>query len=315
MSTEKRVPWHTGAILGADTETTAPDPGIARIVTTALVYDVPGRRPARIEWLIDPGVEIPAEAAAVHGWTRDRLVERIGQPDAALRIGTSHDNQVVEARMTRAGALDEIVAKLEASMHIEMPVVAANAAYDFTVLEHEATRNAVTPLSARPGGVRGVVDPMVIERQWDPFRSTCYARREGHPCDTSDPDTRNHVHVCGGCRKGKYACGGCGVTNRRLESLDRHYHGPGHLLSLPAAAHDASYDALAAVQVTRTLGRLWPATGRLLLPTLFRDQVKWRKEQMDGFREWKDKKGEPHDGFCPEWPIHAACATTETAVA
>src|SRR5699024_4019489 len=61
-------PWHTGSMVGFDLETTGKNPHEARIVTASIVLlDPQGRTRAHAEWLLDPGVEIPAEAAAVHG--------------------------------------------------------------------------------------------------------------------------------------------------------------------------------------------------------------------------------------------------------
>src|SRR5690625_7626666 len=58
-------PWHTGSMVGFDLETTGKNPHEARIVTASMVLlDPQGRTRAHAEWLLDPGVEMPAGAAA-----------------------------------------------------------------------------------------------------------------------------------------------------------------------------------------------------------------------------------------------------------
>lgn len=64
--------WHRELLIGFDLETTGTDPREARIVTGAVI-EVRGSEPlGRREWLADPGVEIPADAVAVHGISNER---------------------------------------------------------------------------------------------------------------------------------------------------------------------------------------------------------------------------------------------------
>ncbi|WP_193613127.1 hypothetical protein [Nocardioides lijunqiniae] len=287
MSTPK---WHDGTIVAFDTETTSVEPTTARIVTAAVVYLTPGERPRPIRYLIDPQVEIPTEAAAVHGWTNDRLEQTIGRPGFAQRTL----NGVVSTIAAEA-AVFEIAAHLAATIGRDQAVVVHNAPYDLTLLEHECGRHDIAPLSARPRGLAGVVDPMVIEKQYDPFRKICLKapgcrRDEGH-------------HECGGCRGGKVRCGGCGATDKKLESLCTHY-GVRH-----GGAHDAAADAIASARLLRKLLTAWPQMASWRLPTLHEHQVTWRREQMDGLRSFFDKAGTAHDGCCGVWPVHtSACA-------
>src|SRR5699024_2036021 len=60
--------WHVGPLLGFDTETTGVDVFTDRVVTAATVLTEDGSDEVRT-WLDDPGVEIPAGAAAVPGIT------------------------------------------------------------------------------------------------------------------------------------------------------------------------------------------------------------------------------------------------------
>jgi DNA polymerase-3 subunit epsilon len=140
------VTWHTGRLCAFDLETTAPDPTEARIVTACIVY-VGGGRPVQVrEWLVDPGVEIPAGATAVHGITTE---------------------QARAAGMDAAGAVREIHDELAAAWAGGVPVVVFNAAYDLTVVACELDRNNDEEQFAVAGPV---VDPFVIDREVDKYR-------------------------------------------------------------------------------------------------------------------------------------------------
>ncbi|MBL1100100.1 exonuclease domain-containing protein [Streptomyces coffeae] len=142
--------WHLGRLCGYDLETTGPDPETARIVT-ACVVQVGGNHPAQTaNWLSDvDGEEIPAEAAHIHGITTER----------ARAEGTDL-REVVE---TLLAALSQVVLSC-------VPVVAMNARYDVTVLDREARRYGMTPLTERVGGDLRVVDPYVIDKQVARYR-------------------------------------------------------------------------------------------------------------------------------------------------
>ena len=136
--------WANGRIAVFDTETTGTDPCEARIVT-ACVALVGGGVPAQVNtWIVDPGVEIPAEAAAIHGISTEKARAEGQRPCVALR---------------------EIVSQVSAAWVAGWPVVAFNAAYDFTVLDRECRRHGVE------FGVAGmIVDPLVIDRHVDQYR-------------------------------------------------------------------------------------------------------------------------------------------------
>ncbi|MFI0768577.1 exonuclease domain-containing protein [Streptomyces sp. NPDC021218] len=142
--------WHLNRMCGYDLETTGPDPETARIVT-ACVVQVGGNEPvATANWLSDvDGEEIPAEAAKIHGIT----TERARAEGTGLR-------EVVE---TLLAALSQVVLS-------GVPIVAMNARYDVTVLDREARRYGMTPLTDRLGGDLRVVDPFVIDKQVDRYR-------------------------------------------------------------------------------------------------------------------------------------------------
>lgn len=136
--------WHELPRAAFDLETTGRDPQEARIVTASVVV-VNGRQEIvnHREWLVNPGVPIPDEAAAVHGVTTERAVAE---------------------GMDAATATAEIAAHLR-DLFQTMPVLAFNASYDFTVLARECERHGVEPLQPAP-----VIDPYVIDKQVDKYR-------------------------------------------------------------------------------------------------------------------------------------------------
>lgn len=288
--------WYlSDTVRSLDFEATGVDPTEVRAVTAAIVDIHPDRRPETIHWTIDPGVEVPDEAVEVHGYTRDRILDLVGGPGMALRVGGgTTDHMSVDA------ALAEIAGLVAMAMHTEIPLVVANAPYDLTLLEAELDRNGIDSLASRPSGLRGVVDPMVIDRAFDTYRKACY---KAPGCD---PETG--VHECTGCRGSRHHdCGGCGVHDRKLESLCKHYGVP------LIGAHDAAADALAAARLAVRLGGLWRQIQRWKLGTLHEHQVTWRREQMDSLRSFFDKNGIEHDGCCTEFPVHVQCATRAAA--
>ncbi|WP_223690562.1 exonuclease domain-containing protein [Leifsonia poae] len=137
--------WHDE--LGVfDLETTGIDVETSRIVSAHVGrLDESGQVVERRDWLVDPGVEIPEGATAVHGITTEH----------ARTVG-----------MPAPQAVAEIVAALRTLFEHGTPVVAYNAPYDFTLLHREAVRHGVTPLVS-PGPI---VDPLVIDKAVDKYR-------------------------------------------------------------------------------------------------------------------------------------------------
>lgn len=129
-----------------DLETTGVDVTADRIVTAHVgLLDRSGAVIRARDWLADPGVEIPNAATAVHGITTARA-RADGRP----------------ARQVVAEVVDALRAVLDAGI----PVVAYNAAYDFSLLTHEAIRHGVEPLRTPAP----VIDPLVIDKRLDRYR-------------------------------------------------------------------------------------------------------------------------------------------------
>lgn len=268
----KKTDWATLPLAGYDVESTGTDPHQDRIVSAAVIQDRPGTPTQTFTWLVNPGVEIPAEAAAIHGISNER---------------------VQAEGMDPAKALSEISGRLALAMGYFIPLVIANAPYDITMTEAENRRHAVEPLAARvaPLPIGPVIDPMVLNEKIDPYRKSCYK--------ASGCDVEAKVHECGGCRGSRvWDCGGCGITDRKLSSLCKHYG-----IEL-VDAHDAAADALAAVQLARhLLVRFGNHFRGLTIGTLHQSQVEWKREQADRLRAFFDKVGKEHDGVPPEWPL------------
>jgi DNA polymerase-3 subunit epsilon len=143
--------WHERRLAAFDLETTGIDSESDRIVTAAISVVGDGRPSVFHAWLLDPGIPIPAGAAAVHGITTERAR--------------------AEGRPPRE-AVEEIVAMLAEQLRSGVPVVAFNARFDLTCLDREARRHDLRPLLDRVGGPDGllVVDPHVLDKQADRFR-------------------------------------------------------------------------------------------------------------------------------------------------
>lgn len=140
-------------MCGLDLETTSADPEVARIVTGCVVRvgAAEGRQRPVDAWtvVVDPGVEIPEEAAAVHGYTTERARAE-GMPAPA--------------------ALEAIMGEVAKAVSARTPIVVMHASYDFTVLERELHRHGMTELADMLGEAL-VIDPRVIDRWVDKYRA------------------------------------------------------------------------------------------------------------------------------------------------
>ncbi|MGN8025724.1 3'-5' exonuclease [Microbacterium sp. 22242] len=129
-----------------DLETTGVDVTRDRIVTAHVgVLDHHGAEIAARTWLADPGVPIPEAATAIHGITSERA-RRNGSPAPQVVAG--------------------VVAALRSLLDQGVPIVAYNAAFDFSLLAHEARRHGIAPLDSPSP----VIDPLVIDKTYDRYR-------------------------------------------------------------------------------------------------------------------------------------------------
>lgn len=129
-----------------DLETTGLDVRSSRIVTAYVgVIDAEGNLLESHSWIADPGIDIPAVAASVHGFTTERARAE-GRPASEV--------------------VPEIVERLRSLFAEGVPVVAYNASYDFSLLHHDAIRNNVLPLDEP----KPIIDPLVIDKKVDTYR-------------------------------------------------------------------------------------------------------------------------------------------------
>lgn len=144
--------WDGFDCLGFDLETTGIDTQTDRIVQAALVRIREGHRPEIAQYLVDPGIEIPAEATAVHGITTAKAQ--------------------AEATHTVDQMLFEITGRLALAMGHGIPVVGMNLSYDLTLLEAENRRHGIDTLTSRLGNgmVQPVIDVLVLDKFADPYR-------------------------------------------------------------------------------------------------------------------------------------------------
>lgn len=135
--------WHRDELLAFDTETTSANPDTARIVTATIVH-ITKDGADLTEWLIDPKVPISAGASAIHGITNQRAADEGQDPEEAIF---------------------EITARLGLWLGRGKPVIAFNAAFDFTVLDRECQRQGIDTLDRRMGDVAPIIDPHVIDKK------------------------------------------------------------------------------------------------------------------------------------------------------
>lgn len=150
MTTAAGDKWATMPMLAFDIESTGVNAHEDRIVTACIVEFNHGR-PKAANWLINPGIDIPDEATAVHGITTEHAREHGQDP---------------------ATAVFEISARLAVWMGHRLPVVAMNAAYDLTMLEAENRRHSCPTLAERlsPKPIGPVIDPFVMDKKVDRYR-------------------------------------------------------------------------------------------------------------------------------------------------
>lgn len=141
---EPELPEWAKFLTVFDLETTGLDLKTARIVTATVATLNPNGEVTELrEWLVNPGIEIPEAASNVHGVTT-QMAEQNG--------------------MDPKTAVAEII-ELLAERNKEMPLVAFNAPYDFSILKWEAERHSLEALEPNP-----VIDPLVIDKQVDRYR-------------------------------------------------------------------------------------------------------------------------------------------------
>jgi len=140
--------WSLGPLIGLDTETTSALPQWARIVTSAIVLDIPGKEAQSWEWISDPGIPIELGATAIHG-INDEYVQMHGQkPDVVIR---------------------EMLSVLTTLwQQYQCPLVTVNAPFDLTIMDREMQRLNMGTLDNVK--LPPIIDTLCCDRRLDPYR-------------------------------------------------------------------------------------------------------------------------------------------------
>lgn len=142
----ERLPLWAEMIAVFDTETTGIDTSNDRIVSaTIALLGSSGQVLERYDWLVDPGIPIPAAAERVHGISTE----------VARTSGVRAETGV-----------EQIIGQVADMIERGFPIVAYNAPYDLTLLRSEADRHGI----AWPEPFLPVIDPLILDKQLDRFR-------------------------------------------------------------------------------------------------------------------------------------------------
>jgi DNA polymerase-3 subunit epsilon len=141
----------TMPLMAYDIESTGPNPTEARIVQAAIVIDIPGEERVVWSWLVNPDMDIPLEASAVHGISTENAREN--------GIDTTE-------------ALFHILESLQIAKNLYgvRAVCAFNSVFDFTILDGEMRRNGLGKLVMDDIGIP-IIDPLICDRKLDTYRS------------------------------------------------------------------------------------------------------------------------------------------------
>lgn len=140
-------PWWRGRLCAFDLETTGTDVFQAHVVTATVAYVGGGRDGFTLNWLVNPGVPIPEEAARIHGVTNERAEAEGSEPVLALT---------------------EISTALVIAIGEGYPIVAFNASYDLSLLVSELRRRGFeSQLEVRLAGAH-IIDPLTIDKGVNP---------------------------------------------------------------------------------------------------------------------------------------------------
>jgi hypothetical protein len=115
---------------GFDLETTGAKPETARIVQFGFAHVGGDQRPEVVECLVDPGVDVPEEAANIHGLTTEK---------------------VRAEGVNNVAAITQIVKQVTECVNNARPLVGHNISYDLTVLDRECRRHLGAPLETLVG--------------------------------------------------------------------------------------------------------------------------------------------------------------------
>lgn len=145
--------WRDNPMVCFDLESTGVDTETALIVSScvALIPKDMGDglgRPPKIFSRIS-SVEVPEEAAAIHGMTTEYVRQHGAEPTVAIQ---------------------EAVGLLRLAVERGLPIIGHNLRYDLTLLDRECLRHGIEPIAERPEDLRPCIDTFVVDKAADPFR-------------------------------------------------------------------------------------------------------------------------------------------------
>lgn len=262
-----------GPLAAFDVETSGVDVESDRIVTACvaqLIPDQPTWHVNTLTWLINPQIDIPAEATAIHGITTFQAKEH-GQ-DAKEGI-----EQIVEA-VTR-------------QLQARIPVIGCNISFDLTMLDRECRRHDLPTLTERLGRTPSpIIDVYVIDKFLDPYRKG--SRRLTELCSWYN------VVIAGAHDAAFDALAATRVAFRIAQrtqldhvALLRMYGDP-EIRASYGRRHDPQ-------EITdRFLGLSISS-----LDQLHEAQIGWRAEQQRLLKTYFEAEGKPSDDVREAWPI------------
>lgn len=262
--------WHKTRLTAFDLETSGIDVEADRIVTAAVIGVGGGDTTETQEWLADPGIEIPAEATAVHHITTEHARERGEKAHVVV-------DQVTEALAVRVRGGN--------------PIVGHNVPYDLTLLDRECRRHGVEPLLDRLGETPlRVLDSRVLDQYGLPFR-----KRVSETQGARQLITLAHVYELPWDESEAHGCSYDALMAARI------------VYRIGSLAHMRRMDWPMRIKHHRKAS-LHHLKG-LSLDELHAAQIEWAAEQAAGLQDHK-RKTDPAavvDGSWPLRPMGASC--------
>lgn len=264
--------WHLGRMALFDIESTGTDPHRDRIVSAAVIKVGGNFRTQPHTWAVNPGIDIPEAATAIHGITT-----------AMAKVGQATATAVVEIANTLLVAADRGI-----------PIVGHNLVYDITMLWAELVRHGQEQLAERVQRLRPVVDTKIIEHHLDPYRPKepkTWTKRPASTCGS-------HALV-----------DACRLWGIDLSDEDAHGAEADALAAGRLAWKLATHPMLFAHFDTRPLERIDPAA--MTLDELHEWQVREYVVRAESYQSYRrgEQKTQPAEGADPSfvastgWPF------------
>lgn len=263
------TPWFAGPMTAFDLESTGVDTEEAHVVTAAVI-DLGFRRPTVTHtWLAAVEIDIPAEAAAIHGISTEEA-RKDGRPPLEV--------------------LDEVAAMLADSLQNVVPIVGHNVKYDLTLLDRELRRKGLPTLEQRCSGGGPVICTRVLDQHVVPRR-----RRPSKDQGARTLQTTAGVY---GLPWDEQAAHGCEYDALQAARIA---YKIGHIAHTPPAGRPE--------WVRRLQMQSFGDVADISLADLFLVQQQWASEQAASLQDYFRTKAPPEMGGDPDkvidpcWPM------------